>query len=134
MMSEIFKLIECQKPCTLFKMEVINERANSWEDFYDSTEGIYYAKISVAFKELITISKDEYSYTWLNFIAEVGGYVGLFLGYSVFQATDLIDALLKDVCKILWRPHQFSILNVVCLVLYIRLKSNKLKVWKSNNF
>ena len=115
MMSEIFKLIECQKPCTLFKMEVINERANSWEDAYDSTEGIYYAKISVAFKELITISKDEYSYTWLNFIAEVGGYVGLFLGYSVFQATDLIDALLKDVCKILWRPHQFSILNVVCV-------------------
>ena len=101
MMQEIFKLIECDKPCPPFKMEIINERGNSWENYYDNTEKVYSAKISVSFKELITISKDQFSYTWLNFLAEVGGYVGLFLGYSVFQATSLIDTLLRDICKIL---------------------------------
>ena len=30
----------------------------------------------------------------LNLVAEVGGYVGLFLGYSVLQVTDLMDILI----------------------------------------
>ena len=71
----------------MFKMQVANGR----KDNLDSERG---SRLSVSFKELITISQDQYSYTWLNFIAEVGGYVGLFLGYS---AIDLIDILIQKI-------------------------------------
>ena len=52
-------------------------------------------RIEVRFKELISVSQDQYSYLWLNLVAEVGGYVGLFLGFSVFQLTDLLDMFLR---------------------------------------
>ena len=43
--------------------------------------------------EVITVTQDQYSYNWLNLVAEVGGYVGLFLGLSVYQVTDLVDKI-----------------------------------------
>ena len=53
------------------------------------------ADLDIRFQETTTISTDQYSYTWLNLVAEVGGYVGLFLGYSVYQMTDLLDIFLQ---------------------------------------
>ena len=88
-MRDVDKLIDCLKPCTMFKIRV---RPN------DETEDpISDATISITFQELITISNDQYSFTWLNLVAEVGGYVGLFLGYSVFQFTDLMDLIIRRV-------------------------------------
>ena len=86
-MREVDNLIDCPKPCAMFQIRV---RPN------DETEDpISDATISITFQELITISNDQYSYTWLNLVAEVGGYVGLFLGYSVFQFTDLMDLIIQ---------------------------------------
>ena len=85
-MSEVDKLIVCPKPCTMFKMQ---PRTTT----YNSTGLGYYASLDIRFHQIITISNDQYSYTWLNLVAEFGGYVGLFLGYSVFQMTDLMDIL-----------------------------------------
>ena len=51
--------------------------------------------VKILLHELIEVSYDQYSYIWLNLVAEVGGYVGLFLGFSVFQMTDLMDSLLQ---------------------------------------
>ena len=82
-LREVNKMINCLKPCKMFKMQVANGR----KDNLDSERG---SRLSVSFKELITISQDQYSYTWLNFIAEVGGYVGLFLGYSAIDLTDVL--------------------------------------------
>ena len=95
-MREINKLIDCLKPCTMFKMQEVNVRYTSLPS--DTTlTGLNTGALSVSFKELITISKDQYYYTWLSFVAEFGGYVGLFLGYSVLQASDVIDKLIKKI-------------------------------------
>ena len=85
-MSEVEKLVDCPKPCTIYKMQPRTT-------FYDDETGS--AFLDIRFQETTTISTDQYSYTWLNLVAEVGGYVGLFLGYSVYQMTDLLDIFLQ---------------------------------------
>ena len=37
------------------------------------------------------ITRAYYSYQRINLIAEIGGYVGLFLGVSVIQITNVVD-------------------------------------------
>ena len=84
--DKVEKLIDCPKPCTIYKMQ---PRTTLYVTESDS------ADLDIRFQETTTISTDQYSYTWLNLVAEVGGYVGLFLGYSVYQMTDLLDIFLK---------------------------------------
>ena len=95
-MREVNKLINCLKPCTMFKLQEVNVRYTS-SPLDTEVTGLNSGTLSVSFKELITISKDQHYYTWLNFVAEFGGYVGLFLGYSVLQASDLIDKLIQKI-------------------------------------
>ena len=40
------------------------------------------------------VIKAYYAYPELSFIAEVGGYVGLFLGFSIYQITDGVNFVL----------------------------------------
>ena len=87
-MDEVEKLIDCPKPCTIYKMQ---PRTNTLYLGYMTD----IAGLDIRFQETTTISTDQYSYTWLNLVAEVGGYVGLFLGYSVYQMTDLLDIVLQ---------------------------------------
>ena len=86
-MPEVEKLIDCPKPCTMFKMQPRMV-------LYAATD-TNAADLDIRFPEKTTISTDQYSYTWLNLVAGVGGYVGLFLGYSVYQMTDLVDIFLQ---------------------------------------
>ena len=93
---EVNKLIDCLKPCTMFKMQEVNVRYTSLPS--DTTlTGLNTSALRVSFHALLTIAKAQYYYTWLNFVAEFGGYVGLFLGYSVLQASDLIDKLIQKI-------------------------------------
>ena len=85
-MHEINDLIDCPQSCTKYTIRVRSE--------YSSYVAIDIG-IKILFNEMITVSYDQYSYIWLNLVAEVGGYVGLFLGFSVFQMTDLMDVLLQ---------------------------------------
>ena len=90
--SEVDKFIDCPKPCTVFKMRALDEK----ETYLLDMDGKYVNEsiIRITFHELIKISTDQYSYNWLNLVAEVGGYVGLFLGYSVLQLSDLLDKII----------------------------------------
>ena len=45
----------------------------------------------ITFKSKMTVSEQFLSYGFLSYIAENGGFVGLFLGYSVLQLRDLIS-------------------------------------------
>ena len=38
-----------------------------------------------------------YSYDDLSFFAEIGGYVGLFLGASMYQTADLFDTIIRNI-------------------------------------
>ena len=43
-----------------------------------------------------------YSYNNLSFIAEIGGYVGLFLGASMYQTADLFETIMRNI-RIAWK-------------------------------
>ena len=87
-MRVIHNFIDCPKPCAKYSMRLITEHGNNGE-------GGGLNSIKIIFKEIIEVSYDQYSYIWLNLVAEVGGYVGLFLGFSVFQVTDIVEMLLQ---------------------------------------
>ena len=74
---------DCLDPCNFLKI--------------DSNElGVFSSlnpEISFKFPEFIRITRAYYSYTRINLIAEIGGYVGLFLGISVYQFTNIIDKI-----------------------------------------
>ena len=88
-MREVDQLINCPEACTKYTMRVQSEVLRG-----EGPAGPY-PKLTIKFKKQITVTYDQYSYIWLNLVAEVGGYVGLFLGFSVFQLTDLTEVLLQ---------------------------------------
>ena len=49
------------------------------------------------FNKFIKTTKAQCAYQELDFIAECGGYVGLFLGISVFQLRELFQTLIHIV-------------------------------------
>ena len=48
------------------------------------------------FGKYIKKTKAKYSYTELELLAEFGGYVGLFLGISVFHLSEVIDKIINN--------------------------------------
>ena len=86
-------LQNCPKSCFLMNIRFATEKTNIQTYINGKRSGVILFK----FREIITVSSDHYSYIWLNFIAEVGGYVGLFLGYSVYQITDILDKILPKI-------------------------------------
>ena len=52
--------------------------------------------IRLNFDKFIKITKARHSYTELELLAEIGGYVGLFLGLSVFDFGILFDLFFKN--------------------------------------
>ena len=82
----------CKKPCSYVTL-----RANTvWE-----REKRYKTQVKVViyFKENIKVTKAYHVYSGLSLIAEIGGYVGLFLGVSINQVTNLFDVLFNALRK-----------------------------------
>ena len=75
----------CLEPCSYMGIKII-KRSESID--FDET------KLTMYFNEFIQEIVNYYSYDDLSFIAEIGGYVGLFLGASVFQIADLFTPIL----------------------------------------
>ena len=60
----------------------------------------YYAKKKSAKMEIITcenikVTESHWLYTGLSMIAEIGGYVGLFLGVSIIQINHVFASAIK---------------------------------------
>ena len=51
-------------------------------------------RLSLTFQKYIKVTSTYWSYTGLSLLAEVGGYVGLFLGVSVNQISDIFERIL----------------------------------------
>ena len=73
-----------------FKDDYIEENAHDYN--YDYSEQNAHGYISISFEKFIKVSRSKFSYNVLELVAEVGGYVGLFLGVSVNQFADLIKS------------------------------------------
>ena len=71
----------CPKTCLQYIISVGNK------DWNDKTSSII--TLTLDFPKFIKVSRTSLSYTILELIAEVGGYVGLFLGVSINQISDL---------------------------------------------
>ena len=82
----------CDYPCSYFIVSGKNSK-----EYDDSPE---VAIVSLVFEKLIKETKSYYTYSGLSLIAEIGGYVGLFLGISVNQLInlwDIFDAVLARI-------------------------------------
>ena len=82
---------ECLIPCSIFTFST--EAINSRQDIMGKE---LHAMVVIKFEDLIKVTTDYYTYTALSLIAEIGGYVGLFLGISVNQIINLIDILVEN--------------------------------------
>ena len=74
----------CNKPCSYvtLRTNMIFDR----EKYHNTI-----ARVQIYFKENITVTKAYHIYSGLTLIAEIGGYVGLFLGISMNQIGKLLD-------------------------------------------
>ena len=80
-----FTIKECLYPCKFIK---IFFQDKIYEDF-NVGQVIFY------FNKFIRTTKSRYSYGALELLAEFGGYMGLFLGISVFQLKDGFNKLFE---------------------------------------
>lgn len=80
----------CLKPCTYFLIDAIKI------DEYNRTDKET-AYLQLSFQEYVKVTTAFYNYLTLSMIAEIGGYVGLFLGVSFYQVTDVLNALINRV-------------------------------------
>ena len=53
------------------------------------------SSLFLRFNTFVKVSKARYSYGGLEILAELGGYVGLFLGISVFHLSDAFQKIVK---------------------------------------
>ena len=79
------KIQDCPYPCKFTKSSVMPFRGRGSE-IYNITK--------LEFDSFIKVTKAAYSYTELELLAEFGGYVGLFLGISVFHVSQVVDKIL----------------------------------------
>ena len=77
------KNISCFEPCSYLGVKLF--KTSEWEP--KNKKGMF----SLTFDEKIHETVAHYSYDDLSFVAEIGGYVGLFLGASVYQTADLFQ-------------------------------------------
>ena len=68
---------ECPYPCQFLMNRITT---TDYKDKNDTAN-----KIKLAFDKYIKVTTSTYGYTELELLAELGGYVGLFLGLSVFD-------------------------------------------------
>ena len=64
-------------------------RSKAYIDFGD------YNGLQLIFNRFITTTKARYAYRELELLAEFGGYVGLFLGISVFNLREAFGKMVK---------------------------------------
>ena len=78
---------ECPYPCQ-FLMNRITTTDYKEEDNTDN-------EIKLFFDKYIKVTTSTYDYTELELLAELGGYVGLFLGLSVFDLRLVFNKILN---------------------------------------
>ena len=81
------KILSCLEPCTYMSVKIM--KASEMEKVGKDKTGV----VLLHFNEQVHETVAYYSYDELSFFAEIGGYVGLFLGASIYQTADLFQFL-----------------------------------------
>ena len=82
-----FTIKDCLYPCTFMKTA-----------FRSKTKMVPQGLILI-FNKFIRVTTTKHVYDELEMIAEIGGYIGLFLGVSVFHLKSTFDKVLELVLK-----------------------------------
>ena len=94
-----FSKYNCSSPC-----DYITTRVNIHRE---SVQGYVNGKkatlLKIKLNEHIKVTNEQYLYSGLSLIAEIGGYVGLFLGVSVNQIIDLVDFIITRIQNLQWK-------------------------------
>ena len=80
------KSSKCANPCNHLKVISIPISKSTSEKRRSNDK-----KLKFFLPDSIKVHKAYYAYDEVSLIAEIGGYVGLFLGSSVYQITDILD-------------------------------------------
>ena len=83
-----FQVRGCRFPCK-FARTYFRDRKKLKPD-HDNPSSLF-----LRFNNYVKISKARYSYGGLELLAELGGYVGLFLGISVFHLSDAFQKIVQ---------------------------------------
>ena len=81
------KSLACLKPCSFLNIKL----SKSNKKLTEKNHGM----LSFFFEKFIQETSSYYSYGSREFIAEIGGYVGLFVGASIYQVADLFDNIIR---------------------------------------
>ena len=76
--------VDCLEACSYLSIKVTEVATRE-------TEVPNTGQLILSFRQKMQATVSYYLYEALSLVAEIGGYVGLFLGASVYQVTDLID-------------------------------------------
>ena len=83
-LKKITNATKCQPPCSYTEFSLA-------EDPFSSVEFNPKLGVDLIFgRGTITVAKEELIYPFTSFIAEVGGCLGLFLGFSFLMGLDLL--------------------------------------------
>ena len=84
----------CPKSCTQVSSSISYRKTFHFGDIQSDYYITQYGTLELYFPQFIKVSETEWSYSSLSLLAEVGGYVGLFLGISVNQISSVVETLL----------------------------------------
>ena len=88
----------CLKPCS-FTSPTVSIKDLLPEHGQNENDGEHdISKQYLHFKQFIKQTKSRIDYTELELLAEVGGYVGLFMGFSVFHLRNIFVYLIEKIC------------------------------------
>ena len=88
------KNVSCLEPCSYLNIKIMKaSETKGAKMIVDKGFG----EVRLNFNEQIHETVAYYSYDDLSFIAEIGGYVGLFLGASMYQTADLFDTIIRNI-------------------------------------
>ena len=88
------ELKECLHPCELMDYRYDITQATM---SVSKINGLFSSKIYISLKPYVMETEAQYTYSFLSMVAELGGYVGLFLGMSFIQLEDLVMWGLKKI-------------------------------------
>ena len=90
----------CLSPCSFLSIMATKtkeiDKTKTSSTSYAGANG----QLSINFKENIKVNTSYFVYSGLTLIAEIGGYVGLFLGVSINQVTNLIEWIFTLIKKL----------------------------------
>lgn len=70
---------------------IIDLRAKEIVNLYNNNETL---TLLLYFPQKMLVNKKHYLYTLLTLLAEIGGYMGLLLGYSLFNVATLVNKII----------------------------------------